>query len=101
MGYSYISGLLGFAISRPFRPAFKNTGTSHLIILNVTANAIPLNASEATKGAPSPWKVFRRMPTQAPTKAKSRQVSWRERELEFAAAIAQMVRYEPISKASC
>lgn len=59
------------------------TGPSHLIRLYATANTIPVKAMDATKGAPSSWKVLRRMPAQIPTSIKRRQVSLRERELEF------------------
>ena len=42
-----------------------NVFPSHLIRLNVNENAMPLNAKEAIRGSPSPWKVFTIMPTQA------------------------------------
>ena len=42
-----------------------NVSPSHLIRLNVNENAMPLNAREAIRGSPSPWKVFTMMPTQA------------------------------------
>lgn len=80
--YTYISGRLGFAISLPLSPAFKNTGPSHLIRLKATANTIPHNAIEATKGAPSPWNVLLSIAKPAPTRASRRQVSLRERVLE-------------------
>ena len=34
-------------------------------MLNVRANARPVNANEAIRGSPSPWKVLIMMPTQA------------------------------------
>ena len=42
-----------------------NVSPSHLIRLNVNEYAMPLNANEAIRGSPSPWKVFTMMPTQA------------------------------------
>lgn len=51
---SYISGLLGFAMSFPFRPALMKTGPSHRIRLNVNAKATALKAMDAIRGAPSP-----------------------------------------------
>lgn len=36
------------------------TCPNHLIRLYVNEKAIPLNASEAISGSPSPWKVFAR-----------------------------------------
>ena len=41
------------------------TSPSHRIKLKVRANARPLNANEAIRGSPSPWKVLIMMPTQA------------------------------------
>lgn len=75
---SHISGFLGLAISLPFSPAFMKTGPSHLIRLNVAAYAIPLNAIEAIKGSPSPWKVLTITPREAPTRTRRLQVSFRD-----------------------
>lgn len=79
--YVYISGRPVLAMSFPFSPAFTNTGLSHLIRLNVSANAIPLKAKDAIKGAlsSSAWNMLARRPKQAPTRARRRQVSVRER----------------------
>lgn len=41
------------------------TSPSHRIKLKVRANARPLNANEAIRGSPSPWKVLVMMPIQA------------------------------------
>lgn len=62
-------------MSFPFNPAFMNTGPSHLIRLYVAANAIALNASEAIKGSPSPFRVLTMMPIEAPTRSKRPHVS--------------------------
>ena len=40
-------------------------GPSHRIRLYVKENAIPLNANDAMRGSPSPWKVLAMMPIQA------------------------------------
>ena len=40
------------------------TSPSHRIRLKVRANAKPLNANEAIRGSPSPWKVLMTIPTQ-------------------------------------
>jgi hypothetical protein len=52
-------------MSTPFSPALMNVGPSHLIIEYVALKATPLRASDATSGAPSPWKVFARIATHA------------------------------------
>ena len=65
----YISGFFNFDISRPFKPASMNTGPSQRIMLYEEANAIPLKASEAITGSPSPWNVLATTPTHARERA--------------------------------
>jgi hypothetical protein len=86
-GRTYITGRFGLAMSFPLKPARIKTGPSHLIILKVTANAIPLNAMDDTKGAPSPSNVLTSTPRQAPARNKRLQVSRWEREFDAAIAI--------------
>ena len=43
---------------------------SHRIRLKVKENAMPLNANEAIRGSPSPWKVLTTMPKQAAERAR-------------------------------
>jgi hypothetical protein len=92
-----MTGRFGLAISFPLKPALMKTGPSHLIMLKVTANAIPLNAREATNGAPSPSKVLASTPRQAPARMMRLHVSRRERELDFGLAIMnEELNYSPI-----
>lgn len=86
----YISGLLGLAMSLPFSPAFINTGPNHLIMLKVTAYAIPLKAADATKGAPSSWKALASMAMQIPVRIKRRQISPLEREPDCVECITSL-----------
>lgn len=51
---TYISGLPFLLTSRPFKPAFMKASPSHRMRAYVRAKASPLNASDATRGAPSP-----------------------------------------------
>lgn len=53
-------------------------GPSHLIIANEAENAIPLNARDAMRGSPSPWKVFAITPMQARDKERRDHVSVEE-----------------------
>lgn len=73
--HTYISAFLAFDMSVPFNPAFMNTGPSHRIKLKVAAKAMPLKASDAINGSPSPWKVLMMMPTHASTSVRRLQVS--------------------------
>lgn len=82
-----MTGRVGLAISFPLKPARTKTGPSHLIILKVTENAIPLNAMAGTNGAPSPSKVLTRTPRQAPARTKRLQVSRWESEFGVARVI--------------
>lgn len=74
----YISGLFGLAISLPFSPAAMNTRPNHRIRQNAIAKAIPLNATDANNGAPSPRKLFTITPIHTPTSTSKRQLSWLE-----------------------
>ena len=65
----YISGFFNFDISLPFKPASMNTGPNQRIMLYEAANAIPLKASEAITGSPSPWNVLATTPTHARERA--------------------------------
>lgn len=76
---SGISFLFTLLISFPFNPAFMNAGPSQRIIANVAENAIPLKASEAMRGSPSPWKVFAMMPQQARDSDKRESISVEDR----------------------
>ena len=67
-GISFLCTLLK---SFPFNPAFMNAGPSQRIMAYVAEKAMPLKASDATSGSPSPWKVFATTPTQ-PMKRESR-----------------------------
>lgn len=62
---SGISFLCTLLISFPFSPAFMNVGPSHRIIAYDAEKAIPLSASEAMRGSPSPWKVLAIIPKHA------------------------------------
>lgn len=62
---SGISFLFTLLRSFPFKPAFMNVGPSQRIMAYVAEKAMPLNASDATSGSPSPWKVFATTATQA------------------------------------
>ncbi len=70
-----MSIFLALDISLPFRFAFINVSPSHRIRLYVRENAMPLKASDAIRGSPSPWKVFAKMPKQATESVKRLQVS--------------------------
>lgn len=48
---------------------------SHRIRLKVNAKAMPLNANDAIRGSPSPWKVLAMMPTHAAERARRLNVS--------------------------
>ena len=50
-------------------------GPSHRIRLYVKENAIPLNANDAMRGSPSPWKVLAMIPIQAAVMAERLSVS--------------------------
>lgn len=62
---SGISLLCTLDMSRPTRPAFMNAGPSQRIMAYVAEKAMPLNASDAMRGSPSPRKVLAMMPTEA------------------------------------
>ena len=62
---SGISFLCTLLISFPFNPTFMKAGPSHRIIAYDAENAIPLSASEAIRGSPSPWNVLAIIPRHA------------------------------------
>lgn len=62
-------------MSLPLSPAAMKVSPSHRIRLNVNANAMPLNANDAIRGSPSPWKVLAMMPTHAAERARRLNVS--------------------------
>ena len=66
-----ISTFFSLDMSLPFMFASINVSPSHRMRLNVEANAMPLNAKEAIRGSPSPWKVLAMMPKQAAVRPKS------------------------------
>ena len=59
---THISGFRALDMSFPFSPAARKALPSHLTMLYVAENAIPLKAIEAMRGSPSPWKVFNKIP---------------------------------------
>ena len=62
---TYISFFLDLDMSLPLRPALMKVSPSHRIKLKANAKDIPLNAKEAIRGSPSPWKVLTITPRQA------------------------------------
>ena len=76
---SGISFLCTLLMSFPFNPAFMKVGPSQRIMAYAAAKAIPLNASDAMRGSPSPWKVFAIIPKQARPKDSRLRVSVEER----------------------
>lgn len=62
-------------MSLPFRPAFIKASPVHLMIEYVAANARPLKASDANKGAPSSPQLLYRTLKQAAEHASNNQAS--------------------------
>lgn len=88
---SGISLLCTFDMSLPIRPAFMNAGPSHRIMAYVAEKAMPLNASDATSGSPSPRKVLARMPIEARKTESRLSVSEKDRS-DGIAAVATVFR---------
>ncbi len=62
-------------MSLPFSPAFTNDGPDHRTNAYVMEKASVENANEATRGAPSPWKVLARTARDAPVRTRRDHVS--------------------------
>ena len=71
------------------------TSPSHRIRLKVRANAKPLNANEAIRGSPSPWKVLMTMPTQTAESVKRLHASAPER------VVAMVIQMKAILSERC
>jgi hypothetical protein len=77
MEYPHITTALCLLISFPFSPTFINAGPVHRTKAYVRAKARHEKASDAIRGAPSPWKVLAMMARLAPERTRRLHVSVR------------------------
>ena len=64
---------------------------SHLTKLYAAANAMPLNAKDATRGSPSPWNVFAITPAHAIKSVTRLDASVQDRDLDMSDRIVYMI----------